>query len=76
MEHNEFVIGQNFWNGTGEWRCTDIGTRTIAAIKLNHPEDPSWYDGPTYAVPEVLFDEDDQITCFRTKEGDGDFHGL
>jgi hypothetical protein len=76
MEHNEFVIGQSFWTATGEWRCTDIGTRTIAAIKLNHPEDPSWYNGPPYKVCEEIFDEYDHAACCRTKdEYDSEFPG-
>ncbi|MCA1606008.1 MAG: hypothetical protein LC775_11170 [Acidobacteria bacterium] len=30
-------------------------------------EDPSWFDGPPYAVEEIVFDEDDQVVCFPTK---------
>ncbi len=32
MEHSEFVIGEVFWCSDRQWRCTDIGTRTILAI--------------------------------------------
>jgi len=35
MRREEFSIGMNFITGTGQWRCTDIGTRTIAAIKIS-----------------------------------------
>jgi hypothetical protein len=74
MKHSDFKIGENFWTCTGEWRCTDVGTRTILAIKLEHPEDPSWYNGPTYAVCEIPFDEDHHPVCYRTKEEhDADF---
>lgn len=41
----------------GRWRCTDVGSRTICAIKLEG--DPSWWSGPPYAVAEHVFDEDD-----------------
>jgi len=42
-------------------RCTDIGTRVIVAIRIDdHPDDPSWYNGPPYAVAESVFDEYDQ----------------
>ena len=58
MEHSEFEIGRTFWCGGRQWRCTDVGTRTIAAIKLDHDHDPSWYNGPPYAVAEHVFDED------------------
>lgn len=43
-------------------RCTDIGGRTIIAIKLDAP-DPSWYDGPPYAVAEHVIDEYDLHGC-------------
>ncbi|MGH8020672.1 MAG: hypothetical protein ACREIA_20790, partial [Opitutaceae bacterium] len=63
MQHADFRIGREFLTAAGHWRCTDVGARTIAAIKLDHPEDPSWYNGPPYAVVEQLFDEDDLEGC-------------
>ena len=56
MRHNEFKIGMEFYNGAGKWRCTDIGRRTIIAIKLDHDSDPSWYNGPPYAIVEHVLD--------------------
>jgi hypothetical protein len=38
MGHSEFRIGIEFTTGAGRWRCTDIGTRTIAAISLESRE--------------------------------------
>ena len=35
MNHNDFVIGANFWCSGKLWRCTDIGTRVIVAIRLD-----------------------------------------
>ena len=35
MEHGDFAIGKEFQTATGVWRCTDIGTRTIIAIKVS-----------------------------------------
>jgi hypothetical protein len=35
MKHNEFVIGATFWSGGRLWRCTDIGTRVIVAIRID-----------------------------------------
>lgn len=35
MKHSEFVIGEEFWCSGRQWRCTDIGTRTIIAICLD-----------------------------------------
>jgi hypothetical protein len=64
MKHKDFAIGQEFLCGGKQWRCTDKGTRTIVAICLDdHPDDPSWFNGPPYAVPETVFDEDDIEPC-------------
>ncbi len=52
-----------FYTGAGAWRCTDVGTRTIEAIKLDHEDDPSWYIGPPYKVAEEVFDEYAQQGC-------------
>ena len=35
MRHGDFSIGMEFTTDTGQWRCTDIGTRTITAIKIS-----------------------------------------
>jgi hypothetical protein len=59
MKHSDFKIGTEFVTETGRWRCTDVGRRTIAAIKLDHDDDPRWYNGPPYAVAEHVFDEYD-----------------
>jgi hypothetical protein len=38
MKHGEFRIGATFWCVGNRWRCTDIGTRTIVAIRLHQVE--------------------------------------
>jgi hypothetical protein len=63
MEFGKFAIGAEFACGKKRWRCTDIGTRTIVAVALDHLKDPSWYSGPPYAVAEMVFDEEDQLAC-------------
>ena len=66
MRHEEFKIGMEFTADgslSGRWRCTDVGTRAIVAIQLEADNDPSWCDGPPYAVAELVFDEDDIVTC-------------
>ena len=35
MNHSEFAIGETFWCGNRQWRCTDKGTRVIVAICLD-----------------------------------------
>lgn len=62
MKHSDFRIGVEFTTGSGRWRCTDVGTRTIVAIKLDKP-DASWYNGPPFAVAESVFDEYDFAGC-------------
>jgi len=81
----DFKIGGEFTtdNGDKKWRCTDIGTRIITAIRLDwvdkttliggkytkkylnreQAEAEGWFNGPPYAVAEIVFDEDDQKGC-------------
>jgi hypothetical protein len=63
MKHSDFKIGIEFLTAVGRWRCTDVGSRTIAAIRLDLDHDPFWYNGPPYAVVESVFDEDSIEGC-------------
>ncbi|MFW5750757.1 MAG: hypothetical protein ACOCZK_03815 [Planctomycetota bacterium] len=64
MEHADFSIGCEFRCGGKRWRCTDRGKRTVTAICLSdHADDPSWFNGPPYAVVESVFDEYDFAAC-------------
>lgn len=58
---NWLSIGVHFQIGDREFRVTDIGTRTIVAVRITKKEeaDPSWLNGPPYAISELVFDEDD-----------------
>ncbi len=38
MKHSDFAIGTEFYTGSGKWRCTDIGTRVIVAMKIDPVE--------------------------------------
>jgi hypothetical protein len=78
MKHSEFQISCEFTTLVGRWRCTDIGTRTIVAIRIDlvetrtildgrpvrryltqeEAELEGWFNGPPYALAEVVFDED------------------
>jgi len=68
MQLSDFSIGLEFFMSGGRWRCTDIGGRTVVAIKLDQ-HDPSWYSGPPYAVVEHVLDEYDLEGCSLTPEG-------
>ena len=63
MDHTAFVIGLEFWKSGARWRCTDVGTRTVVAIKLDH-ENKLLQEGPPYAVDEYLLDEYDLPACY------------
>lgn len=53
----------SFHGMTDRWRVTDIGSRVIVAIKISRLQQPSWYNGPPYAVVETVFDEDDIMSA-------------
>ena len=38
MDHSQFTIGMEFWSGEHQWRCTDVGTRVIVAIRIDPVE--------------------------------------
>lgn len=56
MKPADFHIGLEFTCGPFWWRCTDVGSRTVTAIRLVEG-DPIWYSGPPYMVEEVALDE-------------------
>lgn len=38
MELSDFAIGETFWTHAGAFRCTDVGTRVVVAVKLGPRE--------------------------------------
>ncbi len=34
MRLSDFHIGLEFWMSGSHWRCTDVGSRVVVAIKL------------------------------------------
>lgn len=66
MKHSDFSIGLDFFAAAGFiWRCTDIGVRTITAIRIEDGRDALWYKGPPYSIEEVVFDEYELSSCHR-----------
>ncbi len=79
MRREDFELGKSFRCGGRLWRCTDVGTRVVVAIRLDEvcvsgsdgertldqheAEAEGWFHGPPYAVAEAIFDEDDQEEC-------------
>ncbi len=68
MDHSDFKIDMTFWMSGAQWRCTDVGTRTVCAIKIDDREDQSWFFGPPYAVDERCLDENDIEACTLENE--------
>ncbi len=62
MTKHDFQIGTEFYTAAGKWRCTDIGTRVVVAIRLDQ-DDASWYNGLPFAVAEWVFDVYDLADC-------------
>lgn len=67
MTKEDFYIGLEFYTASGKWRCTDIGTRVVIAIKLDQ-EDPRNYNGPPYSIAECVLDEYDFAGCSLNAE--------
>ncbi len=81
LDRSSLTIGDMFWCDGRQWRCTDIGTRTLTAIRIDtvevdgtepasrrsltraEAEAEGWFNGPPYAVAEVVFDENEQEGC-------------
>jgi hypothetical protein len=70
MTLTDFHIGLEFLGRAGlRWRCTDVGTRTVLAIPLDHPfDDPNWHQGPPYIAEEMVFDEVELNDCHFTHD--------
>ena len=66
---NEFEKGKSFWTGTGEWICTDIGTRTIAAVRKDDMIDQygKVVEDPV-SCSELIFHRYDWGGCWKTEE--------
>lgn len=68
MKHSDFHIGLEFLGPAGfRWLCTDVGTRTVVAVRLDH-EDPNWYQGPPYIATEEVFDERELESCHLSED--------
>ena len=50
MRHADFRIGAEFRCGGRLWRCTDIGTRTIVAIRIDRF---ACQDNASFTIPRL-----------------------
>jgi hypothetical protein len=46
MRLSDSHIGLEFWMSGSRWRCTDVGSPVVVAIKLEHDDEPCMYNGP------------------------------
>lgn len=74
MAHADFRIGTAFSSGGHIWLCTDVGTRTVIALRMGQAErrnaglpvgreEGGSYDSSQGAHVESLFGEDDFPDC-------------
>jgi hypothetical protein len=64
MKHSDFMIGRTFWLGGILWRCTDIGTRTVIAIRTDSHSIVT--RGPDGVVERALLREEAEGNGFIT----------
>ncbi len=57
LKHADFRIGQEFLLGSATWRVTDIGSRTVVAIQVDHV-DKTVYDAGTGTIRIMLTREE------------------
>lgn len=69
MNYEDFKIGERFWMGGDEWQCMDLATQHILAVKImpHIRADPSWLNGPPFAVALSALDAQSWINCYRTE---------
>jgi len=63
--HSDFRIGTEFYTEAGLWRCTDIGTRTIVAVKVEDGYPSPEHHPPFSDAVEMVFDEYDFDGLYR-----------
>ena len=59
MKHSDFEIGMAFRCSGWRWLVTDVGQRTVVAIRYKK----GWTEWLPYSVTEVVFDEEDFPAC-------------
>ncbi len=61
MKTGDFFIGLEFYTAAGKWRCTDIGTRVIVAIRIDQVTS-SRHDPENGTTIEIISDDP---SCFN-----------
>jgi hypothetical protein len=74
MRLSDFRVGMEFWMSGTRWRCTDIGTRLVIAIQLVYDDDPFWYKGPPYAIPQSTIEPHGFPDCSLDRYGGNSYN--
>ncbi len=64
MDLPEFAIGAEFLARGARWRCTDIGPRTIVAIRVDEAQIATQIDGGPVTTRTISGEEADAIGWF------------
>lgn len=67
MEREDFKINQLFFTHSGQWMCTDVGTRTITAVDYKTYLESGDKSAP-YSIVEYSFDMYDMDGCWRSED--------
>lgn len=64
MDHSEFQIGLEFWCSSRQWRCTDVGSRVVVAIRVDSAEITRVGDGVPHETRTLTRSEAEAEGCF------------
>ena len=64
MDLPEFAIGAEFLARGARWRCTDIGTRTVVAIRVDEAQISTQIDGGPVTTRTISGEEADAMGWF------------
>jgi hypothetical protein len=83
MNHKAFRIGEYFYLDRNKYLCTDVGKRTICAVRADFSDVTTWKNGktkiekrkltmkniggPPYWLAELVIDEYEMEVCHKTR---------
>ena len=64
MTLDEFTIGHEFWCSERRWRCTDVGTRVVVAIRVDEAKIATLHEDRTTTTRTIGGEEAERIGWF------------
>ena len=64
MDHSEFRIGLEFWCSDRQWRCTDVESRVVVAIRVDATNIAS-HDGEVTSTRRLTRTEAEEAGWFN-----------